>query len=388
MHKTLRLALNRYTPTPLSLRKDPKVDAPASEVNVDLASLYHHYFLDSFDISPPNPDPAQFEHAQFLLPTKDFRFQGSGLGTAPAIRRHRSNELGQAFCRWFLYENLNITYFAHIEHLIARQLHRPFSGASLDRIANGDTPDYLCATANNSVCLAEAKGRYAAVSFKSKEFAKWREQFSRVEFKDSSGLARSLKGHIVATRFATERDTDRIRSTVFAEDPASPGERDVDPEMARGLARIARDTHFAGIARKLRQPVLASALLNGVPMPDELRVSAIAWRVLTGPLQGERFVGGYYSAEGTGISARQVEGRILYERSDPLRLDQPAYTFFGLHERTMRDVVASARSNLAQPASIEPFRATEFFYSGFSVQRDGTAIAPLEFLVPDEQIVL
>src|SRR5690349_3827841 len=133
MKKLLSLALNKYSVVPHSLRLSPTVNSPTSTVSVDLANLYHHYYLDSFDKAPPSPDPAHFEHVNFLLPTVDFRFQGGGLGIAPAIRRHRSNELGQAFCRWFLHDHLGIIYFAHMEHLLDRQLHRAFDGFRIER---------------------------------------------------------------------------------------------------------------------------------------------------------------------------------------------------------------------------------------------------------------
>ena len=103
MLKTLRLKLNCYSPIAVTLREHPAVDKASTEITVNLATLYHHYFLDCFSgVEPPDPDPAQFEHARFLLPSREFRFQGEGLGSSTGIRRHRSTELGQAFCRWLL----------------------------------------------------------------------------------------------------------------------------------------------------------------------------------------------------------------------------------------------------------------------------------------------
>jgi hypothetical protein len=86
MDKTLKLALNRYATTPTSLRRDPSSNAPVDVIRVDLATLFHHYYLDSFGTSPPDPDPARFEPTQFLLPCEEFRFQGNGYGTSPARR--------------------------------------------------------------------------------------------------------------------------------------------------------------------------------------------------------------------------------------------------------------------------------------------------------------
>ena len=67
----------------------------------------------------------------------------------------------------------------------------------IKRVAKGDTPDYLCGDTASSVYLAEAKGRYASISFKNREFSKWRKQFSRIEVRDRHKNLRSLKGFIV-----------------------------------------------------------------------------------------------------------------------------------------------------------------------------------------------
>lgn len=389
MDKSLRLALNKYSPVPLKLRTSPKVKDARSELTVGLASLYHHYYLDSFGRSPPNPDPAQFEHASFLLPCSEFRFQGSGLGVSPTIKSHRSNELGQAFCRWFLYENLDVTYFAHLPQLLNRQLQRPFQGLSIERSAPGDTPDYLCADSSGRVVLAEAKGRYSPISFKNKEFETWRKQFGRVLFKDAAGVERILKGHIVATRFATEADSARLKTTLWAEDPESPGRQSLDSDSSPPFAQATIAAHFASVVAKLRQPLLSQALTSGVALPTEIRVLAIAWRVVVGPLQGRRFVGGYFAHEGLVAEFQKTAGGNLHSAVDPLRLDVPSFTFFGVEETIFRQVVELARSPASQISGNFPiFENTEFFYSGFSVLRDGSAVGPLDFFSPEEQLVL
>lgn len=388
MEKTLRIALNKYSIIPHSLRKNPHVNEAASETTVSLASLYHHYYLDSYGKLPPSPDPAQFEHVHFLLPTKDFRFQGAGLGVSPAIKRHRSNELGQAFCRWFLHDHLNITYFAHTEEILNRQLHRAFNSFRLERSAIGDTPDYFCAEDVNKVFLAEAKGRYSSVSFKTKEFAAWREQFERVVFRDPSGDPRSIKGHIVATRFATEQDGVNLKSSIWAEDPASPGERHLSPEDGRELATSVVASHYSRIATKLGQPLLAAALSSGVPLPEEILIRAITWRIVVGPLTGHCFVGGYFGVQGSNPIPRDSKGQILFDRHDPFCLDSPNATFFGVDESIFRQVVAMARTGITAAAQLSLFEATDSFYSGFSALRDGSALGPLDFFTPREPIIL
>jgi hypothetical protein len=388
MDKTLKLALNKYAVVPHTLRDDPKKNQAAPSVKVGLANLYHHYYLDSFGRVPPNPDPVQFEHTHFLLPCQDFRFQGSGLGVSPAIRRHRSNELGQAFCRWFLYEHFNITYFAHVESVLNRQLHRAFEGFKLQRSSSGDTPDYFCAESATHVYLAEAKGRYSAIGFKNKEFSIWRSQFQRVVFLDAAGIPRSIKGHIVATRFATEESGSRLQSGIWAEDPESPGEPQTEGDGTTELGSAVVSAHYSTIAVKLSQPLLASALATGVPLPEEVRILGVAWRVLAGPLAGRRFVGGYFGLDNGAPIARKVNEGIVFDRPDPLRLDRPNATFFGLEESIFRQVVGLARSGPRFATQLSFFEQTDFFYSGFSVLRDGSALGPLDFFAPEEGLTL
>lgn len=388
MEKSLKLALNKYPTVPHSLRMKPSVNAAASSITVGLASLYHHYYLDSFGKTPPSPDPAQFEHVHFLLPTSDFRFQGSGLGISPAIKRSRSTELGQAFCRWFLHDHLNITYFAHLEPLLTRQLHRAFGNFRLIRTAPGDTPDYFCAENVTRVFLAEAKGRYSSISFGNKEFGEWRDQFKRVAFVDSTGMMHSIKGHIVATRFSTESNSARVVSGIWAEDPDSPGERPLNHDSSSELGQAIIAAHYSNIATKIGQPLLASALASGVALPEQIRVLGIAWRVIAGPLEGRRFIGGYFSPDGAPASARDSKGRILFEKPDPLRLDRPSATFVGLEESIFRQVVSLARLETNGVPQLSRLEQTDFFYSGFSVLRDGSAIGPIEFFSPDENVTL
>lgn len=388
MEKKLKLALNKYDPTPDSLRLDPSSNAPVDVITVNLANLFHHYYLDSFGTAPPDPDPTKFEPTHFLLPCDEFRFAGNGYGISPAIRRHRSNELGQALCRQFLYEHLGLTYFAHVEGLLGRQLFRPFPGCRLEREEAGDTPDYLCAGSSVIPYLAEAKGRYSAISFANREFQTWRQQFSRVIFKDASGHPRRVKGHIVATRFATEEDSQRLRSTLFAEDPSSPGRLPLLEDTGAVLVRAIRAQHYSRIATKLRQPLLASALATGIALTSQLRVAAIAWRVVQGPLEGHRFVGGYFGPEGGSAPWQKTDDGFAFDPFAAFRLDSPSFTFFGLEESVFRQVVAQAREGEERDVGVQPFERTEFFYSGFSVLRDGSALGPLEFFVPAERITL
>jgi hypothetical protein len=391
MDKTIDIALNKFSPIPTSLC-EASSKTPKSQIPINLAGLYHHYYLDCYGQVPPNPDPAQFEYLRFLTNTRDFRLAGDGIGASTAARRHRSNELGQAFCRYFLHDHLGVTYFAHIEHILNKGFQSKFCNLRIDRISEGDVPDYLCSRNARRAYVAEAKGRYSSISFNSSEFKSWRNQFSRVIAKDRSDNSVSLKGFIVGTRFATEQNRQYVKSRISAEDPRTPGS--INDDVNGNLGAMVASIHYGNIATKLRQPILAASLTEGFLVPDEIRFPAVVWEFqaspvqgVSYPLQGRRFVGGYFpSTEGT-IALEQQSGRLIFRPVAPLRLDVGTGTFFGVEESIFRIMASVARRGLASIAEIDTFPDIQPFYSAISVLRDGSIMSPIEFLTPVAQEV-
>lgn len=384
MDKKICLRLNAYDPLPPSLRAGSSPKLPRSELAVDLAKLYHHYYLDTYGREPPSPDASQFEHIRFLTADPQFRFLGDGLGASTAARRSKSTELGQAFCRWFLHEHLDITYFAHIGELIDRQAARAIAGCRVERTTAGDTPDYLCAPNSSTVFLAEAKGRYTSIGFKTKEFQTWRKQFTRVRILDSNGGPRKVKGHIVATRFATEEDSERIASTIFAEDPSTEGESVFDDAGSHGLAEATMGIHYSRLAEKLNQPLLAAALWAGTRLPEEILVPAVLWRLDFPPAQHLRFVGGYYPGPMGAPAFAVRDGGLHRTQSDPFRLDQPRGTFVGVELGIFRKLVEGCRTTGAIGQDLPLLDAGPRIYSAISMLRDGSVLGPVEFFTPIE----
>ncbi len=78
MFKTINIAINKFPATPSSLTN--AAGGVCSSVDIDLAALYHHYYLDCYGRIPPNPDPAHFEHVQLLTTQTEFRVRGDGFG--------------------------------------------------------------------------------------------------------------------------------------------------------------------------------------------------------------------------------------------------------------------------------------------------------------------
>lgn len=386
MRKVIDLTLNKYANIPVSLRETPTANVPRSAVEVDPARLFHHYYLDTRGYAPPNPDPAQFEHLNLLTPTAEFRCLGDGFGIGTAFRRSTSNQLGQAFCRWLLHDHLKITHFAHMDAVINRPPQPGFGQHRVERTKErGDAPDYLCAENPSTVFLAEAKGRTAPISFGNAEFKRWRKQFDHVIVKDGSGTPRSVKGHIVAARFATQADSARVKSKLLAEDPASPGDRPLleAPDLASAVIAL----HYSDIAAKIRQPILSSSLATGVTVPDEIQFPAVVWEFVAPPLQGKRFVGGYFPGRDGVSSLRLENGRTVFLSSDPLRLDVTPGTFFGVEETIFKGICLMARRGDALAAQLQQFPDIPFFDSGGSVLRDGSIIAPIHYFNPLNVVV-
>jgi hypothetical protein len=389
MEKTLQFSLNKIDPIPNSLRAISSQNIPGADLPVNLTSLYHHYYLDSYDRTPPDPDPAQFEYLPFISSTKDFRLTGEGLGSNTNKRRSNSASLGQAFCRMILHDHFGIPYFAHMDRVLRRPLHRAFSSIQVERIATGDAPDYFCAHSVDKVFLSEAKGRYTPISFGTKEFEVWRNQFSRVAVREQSGALRKVKGYVVATRFATE-DKPRVASRVLIEDPESPGDELLTEDQTSQLSQVIVSLHYSDIALKLGQPILASALSLGYRIPDDLRIPVIVWRVTSGPLEGMLFAGGYYPAMNGAPPFQFTQDGKIVQSFTPFRLDVGAGTFVGVELDIFRSVVKMARVETHTNSTIGQLdeRLVQPFYSAFSLLRDGSVIAPIEFFAPTGQETL
>lgn len=378
MFKTINIAINKFPLTPASLTD---ASGPVkSSIDIDLAALYHHYYQDCYGRAPPNPDPAQFEHVQLLTTQTELRVRGDGLGANPATRQHRSNELGQAFFRWFLEQFLDIPFFAHMHDALQGRLTNVLNGFKVERIAGGDAPDYLCASGANHVFLGEAKGRIDAISFGSKDFSTWRKQFDRVRVTDPSGVVRSVKGFIVASRFARESQP-RVKSLLLAEDPATRGEPFADGSP--GLRNVVVSLHYASVAQKLDQPLLSAALRTLTTVPSEILFPAVIWESPFEPFNGLRFVGGYYQSEGGHDPFIMTqEGQATLNPLRPLRLDLAKGTFVGLELGQFKRIAEAARRGTDALSNLSALDRFPFVYSGISYLRDGSILGPADMFRP------
>lgn len=378
MKKLLQLALSNYEPIPPSLQGASEKKAK-TVIDLDLAALYHHFYLDTYGIEPPSPDPAQFEHMRFLMPDEELRFQGNGVGASTNAKRTKSSEMGQAFCRWFLHEHLGIKFFAHLDRLIDDP-NENLDGFTVERVASGDIPDYLCSDGAGSVVLAEAKGRYTPVGFDKAEFDRWREQFTRVRVLDAKGVAVRVKGHIVATRFATESKPS-VQTKLYAEDPSTEGREPISGATAYLLSAQVIASHYGDALMKIDQPHLAFAIRRSLRLERQSGIPVTIWQ-LAFEGQKQLFVGGYYAKDINEPLIDFEDKQIRYRSRDPFRLGVHSGTFVGIELSVFKHLVSVARGErflLDGLPDVDPVRG---IYSGISMLGDGSIIGPLSMFIP------
>jgi hypothetical protein len=135
MNRRIQFYLNKITLTPATLRANPAEDMPASELDVNLDQLFLQYYFDSYPAGPPHPDPSSFEYVQLISSDEDFRFHAFVAEASLIKRRAMSAEIGQAFCRLMLHDHFGVSYFAHMNDVMAKSTHPAFEGMCIERVA-------------------------------------------------------------------------------------------------------------------------------------------------------------------------------------------------------------------------------------------------------------
>lgn len=385
MQRTVAIHLKDVHNVPQSLRADPTANRACLDTEVNLARLFHHYYLDSFPAGPPKPDPSRFEYLELIAPGDWFRFLRHVSEASTVKKRGISIDLGQAFCRWMLHEHFGIRYFAHMSDVLDKDTHAAFEGMKVCRIAKGDVPDYLCARRVDRPLIAEAKGRFDSIGFGTAEFEQWRRQFDRIVVKSRNNLPLRVKGYIVATRFTSEKNSANKRTTVYTEDPETSGEEPLrdESESAVHLGRVAAALHYAGIFRKLNLPAIASALELGYALDERLFFQAPEWTCMTQPMQGIHFIGGFYRTAPGVLPSLNERGWV-----PSFELGSGHAVFVGLASSVATEVVRAARGDWAALDSLEVPNVIGRWSSDFSWLDDGTVIAPVEQFLPTSVITL
>lgn len=382
MSKTLQLNLSDFQNVPHTLSQPGNPGMHTSEIEVKFASICHQMYLDIRGASVPRPNPLFSDYSRFLMPDRALRFRSNGLGSHKEIRVGELNRFGKAFCRWFLHDHCEITYFAHMDDMLNKGRKPELGQSRVERTSKGDSPDYVCADRQRHVFLAEAKGTTAAISFGSAKFANWRGQFETVTVIDHDGKQRAVKGYIVATRLVTDKQQN-AQSILLAEDPATPGEAPLDADSSPDVARRVIANHYASVFARLRLPLLAQALVGEIEPNAGFLIPVGVWRCLIPGLSDREFVGGYFPPDGVAPEdttwGRVGWGTRFGNRWNSLDLSAAGFTFFGLDRDTFIAAKTAAVSDRDAIAADAPSANAVQLPSDFSLLRDGTVLAPLDY---------
>ena len=394
MKKNVGIKLRDFDPIPQTLQSPASSTTPKDSIQVPLGSLFHHLYLDTYGLNPPDPNPVHPLYLRFLQPFDNFEFIGNGLGSHTEPKKNRSNEFGKAFCRWFLSDHCGLAYFAHVSDLLDRDLD-PLANAAGMRIVRrttGDTPDYFCADAIGNFFVAESKGRYSVVpGFSTQEFQKWRDQFGRIQINDTHGVAISTKGYIVATQFACEIEKPKKKTIIVSEDPRTPG-INVPGEQDASIYRSIVSLHYSRIMSKLGLPVIEAALQTGFTMSEQFTTRRVVWKCLVSPYDKFTFVGGVLP-EYRDLLVAYEEGGLRFwshntqeTQSGPLFLSPLSRTFFGLESSifaSIRNIATDGRRGADRIRTLDTEAEPP---SNMSFHKDGTLMAPIEFMMPVDVI--
>lgn len=375
--KTVKLGLSKFPAIPPSL-VDPKSlstsPKPLKEIPVNLDDLYAHYYMHSYDRAVPGPAALHFEQIHHLTTATRLTFKKNGLGAHKSKKINNSNDLGEAFCRWFLSTHLAIYYFGRMDDVCGHGAIAHAGGASVERSTKGDAPDYFCADRAGGVFLAEAKGTVNSLTLRNEKFKTWRNQFSRVTVRNRMGVALAVKGYIIASRYAVE-PVKRTYSWLLAEDPASPGNQPFVDETG-GFAAAIRSLHYAPSLERLHQPALAIALSTGTTIDENERIEATLWESDRPELEGLRVVGGRFCSVTAGLPYVGPAGRFGVSCS---KLSWDCIEgFFGIEERIFHRLVATARLGPLHINNLPGFERRTMPESGISFLPDGHVLGPAE----------
>jgi len=258
----------------------------------------------------------------------------------------------------------------------------------IERVVKGDIPDYLCAKKVTEPLIAEAKGRFSAISFSSTAFNEWRQQFTRIRVVDRAKRLRSAKGYIVATRFVTGANSSKTLAATYIEDPVTEGEP-LSTEQQSALGRSVIAMHYSRVFSKLDLTLFSSALSMGFALTRELTFQVPIWVCMTPAFQGKKYLGGYYQTKSGMLPSLTERG---WQVSPQLGAGHAV--FVGVDASVATQVAAAARGDWHALDNIVPLSTDLLPAAGlgspseFAWLSDGTVAAPLTNFLPAGALVL
>ena len=373
MKRTVELHMKAFPAIPASLEDDTNPEGHALDIEVPILDLFLHYWKDKYGVDPgPEPTLSQFEYVNFITDSDDLRFK-RGFGAQKEAKRNMSNELGRAFARWFLTEHLDMEYFADLDAVLTSQPVPQLGSHHVERIEDGDLPDFVAVDASRDIAFVEAKGRRSKIAFTKPEFQDWRDQVERVALVDRSGEYVSAKGYVVATRIVTA-DNPRTYAGLYAEDPWTHGERRYERGADAHLGVIA--LHYGTVLSRLRLDLLAAALLENFTLDEQVTIPAARWTGRHHRISGRRFIGGVSRWP---LSAVFPRGWWPHGPTAPWDLDAPSTTFFGIEEGVLRAVRRIINRGREYANEVEPLVLDGEPTTTLVTHRDGLVMGPVNY---------
>lgn len=356
-------------------------------LSVNIQEICHHMYLDNYGTPPLATNYEYLKYSQFIANHSDLRFTGDGIGSHKEAKIYEYNRWGKAFCRWFLDKHFQISHFLHIDKIFNGSISVAKNNTNniikiQRKPGGGDTPDYFCTDKIKSF-LGEAKGSANAINFTTKLFGDWRQQFNRVEVYDNNNTLCSIKGYIVATRLVSEKQSSKLLSAIYAEDPHSPGNLEPSQETESLLIQMILAGHYANIFEKLGLNLFAAALNQDFQLPDTKNPYYVVgrWKCLLPSLNNQIFIGGFIY-QCPPILSFPFHYPLLFK---PLIFDKyiNSYSgvFFGLSEQVFdvltKNAIKTGRESLSLLKHYLPTR--EKLPDTISILKDGTVFAPVDF---------
>jgi len=375
INKTIKFFLKDFEAIPNSLINSRGLK---EFLNVNLSQLYWHYYKDKNLFNPPKVNPLLLENLRFISNSTDFRFKKKSKQSRD-YKRIDTFGHGQAFCRWFLYKYLGISYFAPISDFINNEEHKAFNRSLIKRVQKGDTPDFLCANKNyRNIFVAEAKGTFARLDFNSSKFIKWRAQFDRIQVINNRGRILGLKGFILASSFASINNKDRFTS-LFVEDPEIKGEKlnSDDVESTNDLLKGILSIHYGQVLKYLNYDIIASALIEGFEIPDEYKFNFPIYRSNLDPLKNKQFIGYKVPISFDNAFLEEFQHYFLKRVPIDFRWFNINHQFVGLEYnilKILRNSIKGNWNNLLEINEYDDINTNENIDNKFTLYRDGSVV--------------
>lgn len=255
------------------------------DLRLDLREVFHHGYVEVHDRPPVTGTNPFFDEYAPLLDDSGTDLLKWSRGIARGDHKgSESQKLGRIFARAYL-SLLGYRWFADIKDL----LRQPERGWSVQRPASGgNMPDWLVGD-TTTFAIGEAKGTHRAVHRNAAILAReWRPQVRNVVVLRGRRQVR-LKSWIVATRWVTSAQL-RTDPKMYAEDPDPPDEEALQPDdlPSLWLARV----HTLRNLRRLGKHHLAQRIAAaGDARASVSPARPMAWRCEVPGLDTISFVG-------------------------------------------------------------------------------------------------